>query len=151
MKKLLLVLTLFLGFAFAANAQGFLDKIDKALNKVERTSNKVDNTSQKAGRIGGTLNGLLGKKGEKTQGAEMTVLIEGVNFPELKKISADLESNKKVEDVKMQFKSSGSTLTVLFNGDSEALFEALKESSALITDETIQSIEDETIAIKIEK
>lgn len=151
MKKILFVLTLFLGCTFAANAQGFLDKIDRALNKVENTSNKVDNASQKAGRIGGKLNSLMGKKGQNANAAEMTVLIEGINLAELKKISTGLESNKKVSDVKMKYNASGSTLTVLFNGDSEALFETLKKTSPLITDESVQAIEDEGIAIKIEK
>jgi len=149
MKKILLVLTIVLACTFAASAQGLLDKIDKALNKVENTSNKVDNASGKAGRIGGKLGGLLGKKGEEA--AALTVLIEGVNLGELKKISTGLESNKKVSEVKMKYNAAGSTLTVLFSGDSEALLELLKKTSTLITDETVQSIEEDGIAIKIEK
>lgn len=152
MKKIAIILSMFLGCVFTTNAQGLLDKIDRALNKVENTSNKVDNTSNKAGRIGGKLGGLLGKKGDKNaEAAEITVLIEGVNLAELKKISTALESNKKVGEVKMKYNASGSKLNVLFGGDAEDLFEALKKSSALITDETVQAIEEDSIAIKIEK
>ena len=151
MKKVIIILALFLGCTYAASAQGFLDKIDRALNKVENTSNKVDNTSNKAGRIGGKLGGLLGKKGDNSAAGELVVLIEGVNLAELKTISTGLESNKKVSDVKMKYKASGSTLNVQFKGDAEELFEVLKKTSPLITDESVQAIEDEGIAIKIEK
>lgn len=152
MKKILIILALFLGGNYAVSAQGFLDKIDRALNKVENTSNKVDNTSEKAGRIGGKLGNLLGKKGEKAgDAAVFTVLIEGVNLADLKKISTGLETNKKVSDVKMKYNAAGSSLTVMFNGDSEDLFEALKKTTPKITDETVQAIEDDGIAIKIEK
>ncbi|WP_156307858.1 hypothetical protein [Sphingobacterium endophyticum] len=152
MKKIVAILTLILGCTFAASAQGFLDKIDRALNKVENTTNKVDNASGKAGRIGGKLNGLIGKKGDKeAEGVALTVLIEGVSLADLKKISTGLESNKKVSEVKMKYKATGSSLTVLFSGDSEELFEALKKTSLMITDETVQAIEDDGIAIKIEK
>ncbi len=149
MKKVVFILTVFLGCTFAANAQGLLDKIDKALNKVENTSNKVNNASDKADRIGGSIGKLVGKKGAK--GASYTVLIEGVKLADLKTISTKLESQKKVGEVKMKYNASGSTLTVLFNGDSEELLEALKDSSPLITDDTVQAIEDDGIALKIGK
>lgn len=149
MKKLVLILALVFCFSAASRAQGLLDKIEGALNKVENTSNKVDRNAEKANRIGGKLGGLMGKKGAKA--TTFTVLIEGMKLAELKSLASDLESNKKVAEVKTKYNASGSALTIQFSGDSEDLLNLLKKNSPKITDDTVQAIEDDGISIKVEK
>jgi len=145
MKKIILMLSLMMGLSGMVKAQGLLDKIDRALNKAENTANKVGSSSEKAGRIGGKINNLIGKK--EAKGSNFEIQIHGMKLADLKSLSTGLETDKKVGEVKMKFNSSVSTLQVIYNGESDELFELLKKKSPKITDESVQAMEENSISI----
>lgn len=147
MKNLMIWVVCLLCSTHSVKAQGFLDKLDRTLNKVERTGNKVENSTEKAGRIGGSLGNLLGKKGEAPQ--VITVSIEGIKLADLKALSTSLESEKQVGDVKLKFQTKVSSIEVQYKGESDALFELLKKANPKITDESVQAIEEDSISIKL--
>ena len=100
-KKLVLSAILAVTFTLTAQAQSIFDKIDRLAGKVENATYKVDraaNAAERAGKTGGKLAGMLGKKKENStaslidaNGENKTVIT--VSGMEMEIVSVDVEED----------------------------------------------------------
>ncbi|HWV70162.1 MAG TPA: hypothetical protein VN040_00505 [Pseudosphingobacterium sp.] len=129
-------------------AQSIFDKVDQALNKVDKASNAADKTK-------GTSDKLLGFFKKKDSGdteAMTTINISGINLITLKKLNETIQACKDVEDTKMKYSPSGSTILVAYDGSAEDLLSAIQESSKdIFTDEHIEGLDEHSISINLTK
>lgn len=129
-----------------ANAQGALDRI---LDKVDKASSTAD----RAGKTGGKLGSLLGKKKTSVEAENnTTVSIIGVDFATLKGINEKLQTAKEVSSTKMKFNATGSTITLQHSGTTEGLLKILQKASPTVfAEKNIEGMDDGEIAIKVKK
>jgi len=129
-------------------AQSIFDKVDQALNKVDKASNAADKTK-------GTSDKLLGFFKKKDTGdteAMTTINIAGINLVTLKKLNETIQACKDVEDTKMKYSPSGSTILVAYDGSAEDLLTAIQASSKdIFTDEHIEGLDEHSISINLTK
>ncbi len=152
MKKFGIICFAMMLFGIAsANAQGVLDKIDRAINKADRAGNAAD----RAGKTGSKLSNLFGKKkGAEDAGTETktTVNISGVDFVTLKSINEKIESTKGVASSKMKFSTSGSTLSLQHSGTTDDLLKALQKTNpGVFGEKNIEALEDGQISVRVKK
>lgn len=137
----------------AASAQTLLDRIDRTLNNADRAANAADRTSQTGSKIGG----IFGKKKKSAdapaeKGNQTTIKISGVTYASLKTLNDAVSASKNVNSTKMKFASSGSSIIVDHNGDTEALLKTLQKSSpSVFAEKNIDGVEDGKIEIKLKK
>jgi hypothetical protein len=153
MKKFGIICFAMILFGVASvNAQGILDKIDRALDKADKAGKQAD----RAGKTSGKLGSFFGKKKvaeeEVAAEAQTTVNIIGVDFATLKSINEKAASTKGVVSSKMKFSSSGSTISLQHSGTTEDLLIALQKTNPTIfTEKNIEALEDGQISIKVKK
>ncbi|RNL56496.1 hypothetical protein [Pedobacter jejuensis] len=133
----------------SANAQGILDKIDRTLNKADRAANTADRTNNTAGKIGGMFGKKKSASGDKSDNTTL-IKLSGVTFASLKTINANVQASKGVENTKMKFSSSGSTITVQHAGTTEDLLKSLQKSSpSTFVEKNIDGLDEGEISVKI--
>ncbi len=160
-KKLVLSAILAVTFTLTAQAQSIFDKIDRLAGKVENTTYKVDraaNAADRAGKTGGKLAGMLGKKKENTtaslidaNGENKTVItITGMEMEKFQKLHDLLENTDGVTSTKMKYSSEKSTITVMHKGDTQNLMRKINaKAKGVYTSQNISEMEDGLVTLKL--
>lgn len=154
----MLTLWLLMAMMSTTKAQGILDKIDKTVDKIDRASNTADRAAQKtekAGKLGKKIGGLFakGKKNDEGNGPILNtkIYINGVTLEKLEQINAGLQKRNGILSSESKFKKSGSTMMVSHSiSTKELLNQIIISSDGSITRESVESLEDGQILIKIE-
>ncbi|SNV37425.1 Uncharacterised protein [Chryseobacterium taklimakanense] len=162
MKNAVLAAIIFTAASTAnAKAQSIFDKIDRLAGKVESATYKVDraaNAADRAGKTGGKLAGMLGKKKENstasltdTNGANKTVItVSGMEMEKLQKLNDLLENTDGVTSSKMKYSSGRSTITVIHQGDTQNLMRKINaKANGVYTSQNITEMEDGLVTLKL--
>lgn len=160
-KKLVLSAILAVTFTLTAQAQSIFDKIDRLAGKVESATYKVDraaNAADRAGKTGGKLAGMLGKKKENStaslidaNGENKTVItITGMEMEKFQKLHDLLENTDGVTSTKMKYSSGKSTITVMHKGDTQNLMRKINaKAKGVYTSQNIAEMEDGLVTLKL--
>ncbi|EEI91139.1 hypothetical protein HMPREF0765_3165 [Sphingobacterium spiritivorum ATCC 33300] len=153
MKKILLscLALMFLGTA-TVQAQGFLDKLDRALDKVTKASNSAEKAASAAGKVKNSGNSLLQKSNNEVTGDlnKTTINIVGTDMATLRKLNAAIETCDIVTDAKLKYSSKKSSIEVSHNGSTDELLEAiLKKETGIFTDKNIEDLKDGAIQVNL--
>ncbi|MDO5523165.1 MAG: hypothetical protein Q4G48_03870 [Bacteroidia bacterium] len=146
MKKIIFItiIGLLIGVS-GANAQSFLDKLDKAVNQIDRASKSAD----KASKTGNKVLSLLGGK-DKSADNQTVLQISGIDLAALKNLNGIVESVKGVSATKMKFNAAKSVITVQHSGATEDLLANIQQASKdIFGDEHVTALEEGLIEIQL--
>ncbi|MDF2514795.1 MAG: hypothetical protein K0R59_91 [Sphingobacterium sp.] len=150
-KKLFICFTLLLFGFTSVNAQGILDKVERALDKTDKAAGQADRGNRTVNKI----TGLFGKKkkntGTEIEGSRTTIRLSGISFAALKSLNMNLQKSKVIANTKMKYKASGSTIVVHHSGSTEELLKNLEKlSPAIFSEHNIESLEEGDITVNVQ-
>lgn len=136
--------------ATTVKAQSLFDKVDQALNKVDKASNTADRTKGTSDKVFGLLKKK--KNTDDLDDANTIINISGINLSNLKKLNENLKACDGVEETKMKFSASVSTIAVVHAGTTEDLLTAIQKSSnTIFTDDDVKEMDEDSISIELKK
>ncbi|HVV54052.1 MAG TPA: hypothetical protein VHC47_01935 [Mucilaginibacter sp.] len=146
------------------NKFNYDQSLKKANNSVNGVNNSVNNTSAAGTNAVNTaanaktqvktladqVNALVGKSKAAEGTANTTqITIKGANFAKLKQLTEAIQRCPGVQDAKMKFGSGESMITVTHTGTTTKLLEAIQKKSDLVTDNSIDNVDEGAIAIHL--
>lgn len=155
-------------------------KADAATTSVSGAAGSVEsavNTASQVGATVGKLKGLFGKKKNKEAEAAAaaaaaqvnqavnaalttvpaatdvkvtTVTVAGVDFATLKKLNESIKACANVQDTKMKFSATASTIEVSHKESTDNLLKLMQETSKdIFTEKNVDGLEDGKISLKL--
>lgn len=147
MKKIIIICLGLIIFNFTASrAQAILDKIDKATDRADRAGRTADRTKN----TGDKILGFFGKKKDGASGNKTTVKLSGVDFSTLKSLNEKLQAAKGIQNTKMKFSASGSSIVLQHTGSTSDILKTLQKAApSVFAEKNIEGMDDGEISVKL--
>lgn len=168
MKPVFLLISVLFLSAFGAKAQNAVDNtVNKANNSINSINNSATNlnttTTNAVNTVGSTASSLkdmgnklgvhLGKKHMASDDVVSTTVItvDGATYATLKQLNDGVKACNGVQDSKLKFSSSGSTITVTHTGTSGDLIgDIQKKLPDMVKSNQVLDVEEDKIEIKLQ-
>lgn len=164
MKPVIVLFCVLFLFVSTSNAQTKVDKaLTRANSSLASTANSANNanttannaattattTTATAKNIASTVGGIFGKKPADGTLNTTQISVKGAKFVILKKLNESIMDCAGVQDSKMKFNATESTITVTHTGSTAKLLKLIQKRSDLLPDDCINDFDEGKIAVTL--